>query len=436
MTATHLRSGRHFPMQRRVAMGCAGWRKPAGAALALAVLLLATPDALHAAGAPAFDIKLDTISTGFDKKSCWVHPRTGAIPGAVPKIVLTMNKAAIVGSDIFGPLNEMRSDDLGKTWSGPVEHARTLGPREEPGRVKVTPSDFWPKWHAKSGKLLGIGHDVRYQDNKVMRVRARETVFSIYDPAQRTWTDWETLAMPDTNRFHNAGAGCVQRVDLPDGDILLPVYFTPKGETTSRVAVLRCGFDGRRLSVKQIGNELRVDEDRGLHEPSLTRFKGRYYLTIRHDQRAYVTTSNDGLHFGTLKSWTWDDGTDLGSYNTQAHWVTHDDGLFLCYTRRGAMNDHIPRHRAPLFIGQVDPGKLHVIRATERVLMPQRGAKLGNFGVTEVNENETWVTDAEWMQTTGPNYADFTQCTKYGSDNAVFAARIQWRKPSTTWNQR
>ena len=33
--------------------------------------------------------------------------------------------------------------------------------------------------------------------------------------------------------------------------------------------------------------------------------------------------------------------------------------------------------------------------------MPQRGAKLGNFGVTEVNENETWVTDAEWMQTTG-----------------------------------
>jgi hypothetical protein len=68
--------------------------------------------------------------------------------------------------------------------------------------------------------------------------------------------------------------------------------------------------------------------------------------------------------------------------------------------------------------------------------MPQRGAKLGNFGITEVNENETWVTDAEWMQTTGPNYADYTQCMKYGSDNAVFAARILWRKPNTTWNQR
>ncbi|MBI5772509.1 MAG: exo-alpha-sialidase [Verrucomicrobia bacterium] len=404
--------------------------------LLLASLLFGSVALLHAAEPPGFDLKLDTISTGFDKKSCWVHPRAGAIPGAVPKIVLTMNKAALVGSDIFDPLNEMRSDDFGKTWSGPVEHARTLGPREEPGRVTVTPSDFWPKWHAKSGKLLGIGHDVRYQDNKVMRVRARETVFSIYDPGARNWTAWETLAVPDTNRFHNAGAGSVQRVDLPDGDILLPIYFTPKGETTSRVVVLRCGFDGRRLSVKEIGNELRVDVERGLHEPSLARFKGRYYLTIRHDQQAFVTTSADGLNYGPLKSWTWDDGTDLGSYNTQAHWVTHDDALFLCYTRRGANNDHIPRNRAPLFIAQVDAKKLHVIRSTERELMPQRGAKLGNFGVTEVNENETWVTDAEWMQTNPPNYADYTQCMKYGSDNAVFAARILWKKPNTTWNSR
>jgi hypothetical protein len=111
-------------------------------------------------------------------------------------------------------------------------------------------------------------------------------------------------------------------------------------------------------------------------------------------------------------------------------------GLPKAQNIRDANNDHIPRHRSPLFIGQVDVGKLCVIRGTERELMPQRGAKLGNFGVTELNENETWVTDAEWMQTTGPNYADFTQCMKFGSNNAVFAARIQWKKANTTWNQR
>jgi hypothetical protein len=276
---------------------------------------------------------------------------------------------------------------------------------------------------------------VRYRDNKVMPVRTRETVFSVYDPGERTWTAWATLAMPDPGRYYNAGAGSVQRLDLPDGDILLPIYYTPKGERFSRVTVLRCGFDGRRLIFKEAGNDLRLEVSRGLGEPSLTRFQGRYYLTIRHDNAAYVSTSSDGLHFGEPRQWRWDDGADLGSYNTQAHWVAHSDALYLVYTRRGANNDHIPRNRAPLFIGQVDPENLRVIRATERELMPQRGAKLGNFGVTEVNENETWVTDAEWMQTNPPNYADFTECMKYGSDNAVFAARILWKTPNRSWNQ-
>src|SRR5260221_13197673 len=82
---------------------------------------------LFAADAPAFDIKLDTISSGFDKKSCWVHPRAGAIPGEVPIVVLTMQKALLNGSDVFYALNEMRTDDLGKTWSAPREHSTTLG---------------------------------------------------------------------------------------------------------------------------------------------------------------------------------------------------------------------------------------------------------------------------------------------------------------------
>jgi len=400
-----------------------------------AILLALCCSPLFAA-APDFDIQLDTISSGFDKKSCWVHPRAGAIPANPPSVVLTMQKLLLTGSDVFYALNEMRTDDLGKTWRGPTEHAATLGRREEPGGIIVGACDFWPKWHAKSGKLLGIGHTVRYKDNKVMAVRRRETAYSVYDPKKRTWTAWVTLAMPDTTKFFNAGAGCVQRLDLPNGDILLPIYFKGETEKFSRVTVLRCGFDGSKLTFIEQGNELTLNTDRGLGEPSLTRYRGRYYLTLRHDKAACVSTSKDGLHFNEPKKWSWEDGNDLGSYNTQAHWVTHDDALFLVYTRRGANNDHIPRHRAPLFIGQVDTEKLCVIRSTERELVPQRGARLGNFGVTEVNANETWVTVAEWMQTTPPNPYDFAKCMKYGSANAVFVSRIKWKTPNKSWNQR
>ncbi|MCK5704212.1 MAG: exo-alpha-sialidase, partial [Cyclobacteriaceae bacterium] len=117
-----------------------------------------------------------------------------------------------------------------------------------------------------------------------------------------------------------------------------------------------------------------------------------------------------------------DDGSELGNYNTQQHWVTHSDGLFLVYTRRGANNDHVFRHRAPLFMAQIDTKNLRVIRETEQILVPERGARLGNFGVTNINQNETWVTVSEWMQPEGVE--------KYGSDGSVFVAKIRWTKPN------
>jgi hypothetical protein len=62
-----------------------------------------------------------------------------------------------------------------------------------------------------------------------------------------------------------------------------------------------------------------------------------------------------------------------------------------------------------LFIAQVDAERLHVIRRTERVAVPERGADLGNFDATTIDENETWITTAG-----GPAYL----------------ARIRWAKPN------
>ena len=224
------------------------------------------------------------------------------------------------------------------------------------------------------------------------------------------------------------------RPDLPNGDILLPIYFKSKEQKTYRTTVLRCAFDGAKLTYREHGSELTIDDGRGLYEPSLTRFGDRYYLTLRNDSAGYVAVSKDGLHFDAPQKWLWDDGSDLGNYNTQQHWVTHSGGLFLVYSRKGANNDHVFRHRAPLFIAHVDPEKLRVVRRTERILIPERGARLGNFAVTEVSERETWVTVAEWMQTWGPNVI-IPPDNKYGADNSVYVARILWDQPNASWNE-
>jgi hypothetical protein len=397
--------------------------------------LVVGPALFVADAAPGYRIQLDTLSRGYDGKTCWVHPRAGAIPGPAPIVVLTMQKLMLTGSDVFFALNEMRTDDLGRSWRGPVEHADTLGRRNEPGGVIVAASDFWPKWHAKSGRLLGIGHTVRYLNDRVIENRERETSWSVYEPKSCTWTAWRTLEMPDRVKFRSAGAGSVQRFDLPDGDILLPISFRSREQKHSRVTVLRCGFEGGQLVYRGLGHEMTVEIERGLGEPSLTRFRGRYFLALRNDKAGYVTTSQDGLQFEPPRPWLWDDGTDLGNYNTQQHWVSHTDGLFLVYTRKGANNDHVFRHRAPLLIAQVEPQTLRIIRRTERILVPERGARLGNFGVVDVNERETWVTVAEWMQTWGPNVV-IPSDNSYGADNSVYAARIIWEKPNRDWARR
>ncbi len=385
---------------------------------------------------PTYRLSREVPTRMYDGKQCWCHPRAGIVPDAsqsgLPRVVMTMNTLDVSGFDIFSDMQQMRTDDLGRTWSAPHPIAN-LTPRQgfiDETEYQLAVSDFWPGWHAASNTLLGTGHTVAYNaDRKVAQGSPRHTVYSTYSPIEDAWSTWQSLQMPDQDRFRNCGAGCTQRVDEADGSILLPMYFVPPNQS-SRVAVVRAAFDGTKLTYREHGNELAIDDaTRGLSEPSLTKFRGEYFLTVRHDQRAFVSRSRDGLQFGPLDVWKFDDGAELGSYNTQQHWVTHSDGLFLVYTRRGANNDHVFRHRAPLFMAQVDPDRLCVIRESEQILVPERGARLGNFGVTRVSENETWVTVAEWMQTWSPNYI-LPVDNEYGSDGSVFVARLHWARPN------
>lgn len=413
----------------------AGVRRSLPRLVASAILLLAAASAWiqPAAGQDPpkgflpFHVKLDVVKQELSPQFCWFHPRVAAIPGAgrngQPAVVMTLQKHLGV-SDHYSGLWFMRTDDLGKTWSGPTEIPE-LGWIKEPDGVVIAVADVTPGWHARTSKLIAIGCSVRYgkKGQQLSDVRRfSQTAYAVYDVKSGRWSRWQILEMPGDDKFNMARNGCSQWLVQPDGTLLVPIYFAAREGVPASVTVVQCAFDGRKLTYLKHGDELSLNVVRGLCEPSLVAFQGRYYLTLRNDVKGYVTVGDDGLHFQPIKPWTFDDGRELGSYNTQQHWLAHSDGLFLSYTRRGANNDHIPRNRAPIFLAQVDAQKLQVIRKTEKPLIPERGAMLGNFGAVPINADESWVTDAEYMHGGQPN--------PRGANGSVFAARVLWSQPN------
>lgn len=385
-----------------------------------------------------FTVKAEVALQELSPDFCWFHPRPAAIPGAgkdgQPAVIITLLKH-LAADDHYSGLYYIRSDDLGQTWTRPVAIAE-LAWRKQGEDITVAVADTTPGWHEKSGKLLVIGAKILYTSTGAYAPlqnlpRSYEVSYATYDPKTDRWSGWRELELPNADQnFFRCGCGCSQWLVEPDGTLLVPVQFQPKSGGDWQATVLRCSFDGQTMKYLRHGTELSIAGGRGYTEPSLTKFKGKYYLTLRNDAAAYVTTSDDGLVFHQPQIWRFDDGQELGSYNTQAHWLAHSEGLFLVYTRRGANNDHIPRHRAPLFIGQVNPQSLQVIRRSEQVLLPERGVMLGNFGAAAITPYESWVTDSEFIsRLVDPNAG--TRPHPRGADGTTWVGRIKWSKPNT-----
>lgn len=375
-----------------------------------------------------FDVKAEVIHRELNPGFCWFHPRVAAIPGAgedgQPAVVMTIQKH-LVASDHYSGMYFLRTDDLGRSWTPPTKIPE-LDWQAGPNGETIAVCDATPGWHDSSRKMLVIGIKLRYsKDGKQLldKPRSHECAYTTYDPQMRAWTRWKMLAMPDTDsKFFLVAPGCVQWLVNSDGTLLIPIYFRGPTGDDDISTVVHASFDGQNLKYLKHGSELAIRGGRGFSEPSLVLHQGKYFLTLRNDKAAYVTASTDGLHFGPVKKWTFDDREDLGSYNTQAHWLNHSDALFLTYTRRGANNDHIPRNRAPIFIAQVDPLKLEVLRSTERMILPERGVMLGNFGAAAITPNESWVTDSEYILGTTPN--------PRGGDGSTWLGRVKWSRPS------
>ncbi len=390
-----------------------------------------------------FQLELQRIPTGFKGEYCFTHARAAVGPDAA---VITTQPLRLSGSDIFYGMHQLLSRDGGHNWSPPTVEP-TLARRPYAGHPtwELTLADATPFWHRASSKFLLIGMSMLYEnDELVAEPRPRHTAYSSMGRDAAGWNGCRLLEMPQTVRddFFCAAAGCTQYLELDNGELLIPFYFMSKEKACElhrnsfQSAVMRCSFDGEILRYLEHGNALEVPVPRGLYEPSVIRHGDRFFLTLRNDLTSYVAASDDGLHYSGPVEWRYDDGAELGSYNTQQHWISGGGRLYLVYTRRGANNDHIFRHRAPLFIAKVDPQTLRVLRATERIAIPERGARLCNFGCLRINDNESWIVAAEWMQAPendaptederARHRGNWRRCAERGSDNSIFIAKLRF----------
>ena len=381
------------------------------------------------------EIKRDIPLQDANDKFCWFHPRAASIPNAGkngnPRVVLTLNQH-MDADDHYSGLWYMYTDDMGKTWKGPFDPKELGFSYDEPG-IHASFHDATPGWHAKTEMLLVIGSKTSYSEDgshandKPGRIR---TCYAVYDVKADKWTPVMDLDVPKGGLFDFSVSGSCQWLEERDGTLLVPVYYTiPSGYPGkgSGVLILECTFDGKKLHYVRHGNEIVRNEEMGYAEPSIIRCQGKYFLTVRGlcGINGYVGVSSDGMNFEKMVPWTFDDGTPLGSVNTQQHWLAHQDGLFICYTRSGANNSDIARSRAPLFIAQVDIDKLCAIRKTEKELIPNRGLMLGNFGAIPITSGESWVTDAEYLQ-----FSAGHKPTARGGNGSVWVTRVIWPTPN------
>lgn len=389
--------------------------------LLVAVILACIAPAI-AAEPPAFRIERMTTFVG-PEDYYYMQTRGTAIPTEPGRVLVLTQEIEKTGSHGFRDVFQIDTRDGGKTWQPPVR-IESLRRAKQPDRYDIAIGDLCPLWHAATKTVLATGKTFNFRDGKD-EVRARERVsYGVYSPETNAWSGLKLVELPEKDHeglaFLQPNSGCCQRVDLPDGEILLPIrYCKQPGVLNYTTIVARCRFDGSQLTYVRHGSELTLATGRGLYEPSLVEFHGRYYLTLRANDSAYVTASDDGLKFEPIAEWKYDDGQPLGSYNTQQHWVKHRVGLFLVYTRRGANNDHVFRHRAPLFIAQVDPKRRCIMRATEQILIPENQADLGNFGVIDVSPGETWVIASEQL----------TNTKRQAERNQTWIAKLIWSAP-------
>ena len=372
---------------------------------------------LSSAQVPGYEFTRARLFPGFDGKTCKISPNIATDWEGT--VLMSYCNLLLTGSDVFYGQEMYRSEDNGLTWKK-MRKSKSLKQTWD-GDLRVTYgaspqySCYYGKWYAICCDTKYVNDDVPFQ--KMVDGKPWRTPYYA-DIDIRTGKVGKLKEIPFP--FEYAGANPYGRpLELDNGDIIITFYYmSPEHKTKHFKSVcVRYRFVEDGLEVVEAGTPVGCPElKRGVYEPSVTCFQGKYYMTLRSDERGLYCESEDGLHFGPLKTWCWEDGAPIGNKNTQQHWVNLGDRLYLCYTRENGANNHVFRNRAPIYSALFDTERGVLVRGTEFPLVPELGARLGNFKTTSDGKGRAFLATAEWMQPAG--------CEKYGSDNSIWFISI------------
>lgn len=329
--------------------------------------------------------------------------------------IIMMTLQTIGGGDFFGELQFSYSSDSGGNWGKHPELVLNMGRIPMCDGIEEGVCDVVPDYHPQTGTVLAIGHNVYYREGKLYDsladwgtedgpVLQRYIVYTVMDKHGKWSGIRKRLECPDFSDCSMFSCGCSQKVILSDGNILIPITFGSFKRKDRQVCSLLCSFDGNTLTPLKHGNILKNPIERGLLEPSIIEFKNKYYMTLRaEDERGYVSVSDDGLNWESIKAWQWKNGTPLIMSTTQQHWLRLDGKLYLVYTRKNGQNKKVMRWRSPLLIAEFNTEKLCLKKCSEQIVLPMRGdltqpdtiGLMGNFHPSSISENEAIVTVGE-----------------------------------------
>ena len=366
-------------------------------------------------------IERHIASSGYDRIRCWVNPV--ALPLGEEVLVLSQ-KLLIRAFDCFSDVSLFRSRDGGATWSAP-EAVPALADFAAPegGRHAFLVSAMR---RVAADRVLVLVTTFRYdRENRLDPASPQRVRYLYFRPSTGEWSESRELELA-ADAADDVLAVDAQFVDAADGELLLPYTVRRRvgSRLYSRIARVRPEADGR-LTVVDLSEPVVLEEGRGFLEPSLCRYGERYYLSLRNDRSGYVTASGDWKKFPAARPWCRVDGSSLGNYNTMTRLLAFGGKLHLVYTRKGLNNDHVFRHRAPLLIAEVDPERLAVLPETETVVVPEHGARLGNFTAVVRDPHHAYVSVAEWMQTLEPDHWNCRECEKYGAQNRIWYVTLE-----------